>query len=144
MKAQSLLLYAAFAGLIGVVILLFYPYPGQKELMIQTENEQSQTQQAPDPQSMSPQYGDLSEQQIKVADRAIMELLNAGKELNPSMITVLNVDQKEYPDASLGCQKGRALSAQVVTLGYQVILVAQGVSYDYRLDMGETVMLCEK
>lgn len=140
MKKHTIFLYAAFVGLIGLVILLFFPYPE-----VTTSTEVGQEEQLPpgtENQSMSPQYGDLSDEQIQVADRAIMDLLNSGEGLNPSMVTVQSVEQQEFSDASLGCPQPDQMYAQVVTAGYKVILEAQGQTYDYRLDNTETVVQC--
>lgn len=142
MKKQTIFLYAAFVGLIGVVILLFFPYPE-----VETATEVGQQEQLPpnsDNQSMNPQYGDLTQEQIQVADRAIMDLLNSGEGLNPSMVTVQSVEQQEFSDASLGCPQPDQMYAQVVTPGYKVMLEAQGQTYDYRLDTGETVIRCDQ
>ncbi|MBP9690997.1 hypothetical protein KBD81_02855 [Candidatus Woesebacteria bacterium] len=142
MKTRTFFLYAAFAGLIGVVILLFFPYPGQQELM--NEKTLTPAPQAQDAQNMSPQYGDLPEEQIAVADRAIMDLLNTGEGLNPSMVSVVSVEAQEFGDSSLGCPVAGTNYSQVITPGYKVMLTAQGEMYDYRLDMGESTILCEQ
>lgn len=142
MKKHTIFLYAAFVGLIGIVILLFFPYPE-----VEKSAEIGQEEQLPpsaENQTMNPQYGDLSDDQIQVADRAIMDLLNAGEGLNPSMVTVQSVEQQEFPDASLGCPQPDQMYAQVVTSGYKVVLEAQGQTYDYRLDEGETVIQCNQ
>jgi hypothetical protein len=60
------------------------------------------------------------------------------------VVTVLSVETQEYGDSSLGCPVAGTNYSQVITPGYKVILTAQGKMYDYRLDMGESVVLCEK
>lgn len=47
-----------------------------------------------------------------------------------------------YNDASLGCPQEGVMAAQVVTIGYQVILSYQGTIYDYRADQAGNLFLC--
>ena len=138
MKLKTILLYVTFIALIAVVILMFMPYPGQEELMNQ-EQAPVETQ-----QNFNPQYGDLTDEQIAIADRAIGDLLNSVEGINPSMVTVSNFQAEQYPDASLGCPQEGTSYAQVETPGYQVMLEAAGKTYDYRLDTKEAVVMCQK
>ena len=63
-------------------------------------------------------------------------------------ITVEDLDgwqwsQTNYPDSSLGCPQPGEVYTQVVTSGYQFLLVYQGQTYDYRVsEDGNTVILC--
>ncbi len=50
--------------------------------------------------------------------------------------------QSVYDDASLGCRLEGVAAAQVVTVGYQIILVHAGSSYDYRADEAGNLFLC--
>lgn len=95
------------------------------------------------PGSMNPQYGDLNKEQISVADRAIGKLLNSGDGLNPSMITVVSVEEREFSDSSLGCPQPDMMYTQAIVSGYEVVLEANGQQYDYRIGSGDTVLLCE-
>ncbi|QQS43731.1 hypothetical protein IPM65_06370 [Candidatus Roizmanbacteria bacterium] len=136
MKLRTILLFVTFAALIAVVVLMFMPYPGQDELM--TEEPPVETQ--PD---FNPQYGDLTDEQIAVADRAIGDLLNSVEGLNPSMIAVKSFETREYGSTALDCPQEGQMYAEVITPGYQIVLEAQGEEYDYRLDTNESVIMCQ-
>lgn len=93
---------------------------------------------------MNPDYGELTEDQIQIADRAIGDLLNSSDGITPGMITVKSFEEQEFEDASLGCPQEGESYAQVVTPGYQITLEAQGEEYDYRVaEDSETVLLCD-
>ncbi|MBS3754046.1 MAG: hypothetical protein KGY46_11775 [Anaerolineales bacterium] len=51
-------------------------------------------------------------------------------------ISVVSAEAKNWSDASLGCPEEGMMYAQVLTPGYQIILLANGVEYDYRTDQG--------
>ena len=52
-------------------------------------------------------------------------------------------DQVIYPNPSLGCPQPGLYYAQVVTPGYQIVLVYNGTTYDYRASQtGSGVILC--
>lgn len=138
MKSKTILLYLTFVTLIALVVLMFMPYPGQDELMRQERSTPAIEE------NLSPQYGNLTDDQIAIADRAIGDLLNSVEGITPSMIAVKQFEPKEFGDASLGCPMPGQNYAQVISPGYQVILEAGGQEYDYRLDMSEAVLLCEK
>jgi hypothetical protein len=57
-------------------------------------------------------------------------------------IAVVSVEATKWPDASLGCPEEGMMYAQVITPGYQILLSAEGETYDYRTDM-HRVRLCE-
>ena len=97
-----------------------------------------------DPAGFNPNYGDLTEEQIKIVDIAVGNLLNNSEGITPPMISVINFEEKEFSDASLGCPQEGMSYAQVITPGYQVILEAQGNEYDYRLTDEKNIILCEK
>lgn len=59
-------------------------------------------------------------------------------------IQVEKVVEKEWGDASLGCPTEGMVYIQLVTPGYQIILNANGQTYDYRSDLERRVELCAK
>ncbi len=59
-----------------------------------------------------------------------------------SAITVVTVEEVEWPDASLGCPQPGHVYAQVVTPGYRVTLAVGGQQYDYHTDRAEHVIRC--
>jgi hypothetical protein len=62
--------------------------------------------------------------------------------LDPSAISVLKVEARQWPDASLGCPKPNALYAKVITPGYEILLQAGGQQLSYHTDSGRRVELC--
>ena len=126
-----------FAVLLVVVVLMFMPYPGQDEL---TSTDQPPVE---TPQDFNPQYADLTDEQIGIADRAIGDLLNSVEGLNPSMIAVTGFEPREFSSTALDCPQEGVMYAEVITPGYQILLEAQGQEYDYRLDTQEAVIMCQ-
>lgn len=57
-------------------------------------------------------------------------------------ITVVEAKQVTWPDASLGCPAPDKMYAQVLTDGIQVVLQANGQTYDYRGRTPADVFLC--
>lgn len=52
--------------------------------------------------------------------------------VSESQIAVNSVEQNEFPDAALGAPIEDEMSAQVVTSGWRVRLIANGQTYEYR------------
>jgi len=52
----------------------------------------------------------------------------------PDQITVLNFEMVDFPDACLGAPKPEEACVQVITQGLRVLLVAQGLLYEYHTD----------
>ena len=59
-----------------------------------------------------------------------------------SAITVVNVEDVQWADASLGCPQPGHVYAQVVTPGYRVILAVGGQQYDYHTDRAGHIVRC--
>lgn len=59
-------------------------------------------------------------------------------------IQVVEFEAVEWSDASLGCPQPGQMYAQVVTPGYRVVLEADGQTYEYHTDRGNTAVPCEK
>jgi hypothetical protein len=66
----------------------------------------------------------------RLVERASGEL---GQELGiePDQVTLVRVENVEWPDASLGCPKPGMMYAQVITPGYRITLEAQGREYTF-------------
>ena len=82
----------------------------------------------------NPNYQDLTEDQIKIADAAIGEFLNSGRGARPSDVTVLSVTNETYPDASLGCPVDGESYAQVETAGHNVLLIVGQQLFEYHIN----------
>ena len=97
-----------------------------------------------DPIQNQPDYGQLTEEQKTVADRAIGNLLNIPDlNITPEQVGVVKVTEESFSDTSLGCAKEDMVYLQVITPGYKVLLKVDGTTYDYRLDQAEQIVLCE-
>jgi len=94
--------------------------------------------------SFNPDYGELTAEQIKIADIAVGKLLNGTEGVTPPMIKVKSFEAKQFGNTSLGCPEEGKMYAEVITPGYQVVLEAQGKEYDYRLTGEKDIILCEQ
>ncbi len=84
----------------------------------------------------------LSPEGRQLLNRARQEVAQKAG-VDPTEVTVVQVESVDWPDSSLGCpEPGRAYS-QVVTPGYRFLLQAKGQSYDYHTDMGYRLVLCQ-
>lgn len=61
--------------------------------------------------------------------------------VDPSVVSVLKVEARDWPNASLGCPKPDELYAQVITPGYEILLQAGGQQFGYHTDRAR-VELC--
>ena len=67
----------------------------------------------------------------------------AGKTLALDDLSSWQWEQKNFPDTSLGCPKPGLSYPQVITNGYQILLIYEGVTYDYRVSADRsTLFLC--
>jgi hypothetical protein len=96
------------------------------------------------PGSMNPGYGELTPEQISIADIAIGKLLNSSQGITPPMITVKSFEAVDFPNSGLGCPKDGVMYSEVITPGHKVVLEAQGNVYDFRVASAENVVLCEQ
>ncbi len=67
------------------------------------------------------------------AELAITDL---AKRLNIDAggVEVVDIDDKDFPDMSLGAAVDGEMSAQMISSGWQITLVADGEKYEYRAD----------
>lgn len=143
MKKENIFLVLGIVTIIGFFVLAFY-YMQQPPEPQQTAATPTPSIQMPQDGNFNPNYGDLSEDEIQIADMAIGKLLNSVDGITPPMIIVHDVIAQDFSDTSLGCPKPDQMYAQVITPGYQVILEVQGTQYDYRLTDQDNVILCEQ
>ncbi len=143
MKKEDIFLVLGIITLIGFFIGTFYLMQMPPEEEATTNTPQQQISLPPQDGNFNPNYGELTEDQIQIADIAIGNLLNSSEGVTPPMITVQSFEAQQFPNAALGCPQEGQMYAEVVTDGYQVILEAQGQTYDYRLTDQENVILCE-
>jgi hypothetical protein len=64
--------------------------------------------------------------------------------VDPSAVTVVSSEVRNWPDGSLGCPRRGFMYTQVITPGYRLVLEAGGTTYDYRGSLrGAEASLCE-
>lgn len=59
-----------------------------------------------------------------------------------SSIEVISVEEKDFPDTSLGAPTEDEISSQIITKGWQIRLGSTGRIYEYRADENH-LRLCE-
>ncbi|MBC8161846.1 MAG: hypothetical protein H7Z42_11560 [Roseiflexaceae bacterium] len=65
------------------------------------------------------------------------------KGLDVAAITVVDVQEQQWNDSSLGCAQPDTAYMQVITPGYLITLEAAGSTYAYHTDTDARVVLCE-
>ncbi len=75
---------------------------------------------------------------------ALADLSNrAGIQLTLNDLTSWRWELNQYPDASLGCPQEGQVYAQALTMGYRIIFVYAGATFDYRAtESGSNLFLC--
>lgn len=74
-------------------------------------------------------------------DMALADLAQKLK-LAPDLMTVVNIQETNFSDTSLGCPVKNRMYAQVITPGFIIELLAQSHSYIYHAGLN-TVVSCE-
>jgi hypothetical protein len=64
--------------------------------------------------------------------------------VSSAQIVVVQDQQVEWNDGSLGCPKAGEFYTQAIVPGYWILLEAAGTQYDYRAGSGGSFLLCER
>ena len=72
------------------------------------------------------------------AQQVAAEALNVA----PESVTVLEMEEVDWPDASLGCPQPDMMYAQVITPGYKATVEIEGETYDVHLDASGRGVVC--
>ncbi|MEI2688454.1 MAG: hypothetical protein V9H69_01580 [Anaerolineae bacterium] len=100
---------------------------------------------APDPAFQSPAQpepaADSATRERGLAQPAIDDL-SSRLAVASENIAVIEINEMDWPDASLGCPAPDMAYAQVITPGAQVILESGGQTYDYRGRTLNDLFLC--
>lgn len=75
-------------------------------------------------------------------DAAVADLARRLR-LDPTVVTVVSVEQVTWRDASAGCPEPGMMYAQVLTDGARIILEAAGTRYVYHSTATRRPFLCE-
>lgn len=82
----------------------------------------------------TPSLGNIPSEASNAVEAAIEKLADQlGVDL--SSVTVVSVEQKDWPDACLGAAGPEEMCAQVITPGYLVVLEVNGARYEVRTDL---------
>jgi hypothetical protein len=87
---------------------------------------------------VKPQDG--AEQVVQLAREDLAQRLGQA----PESIRLVSTEPVEWHDASLDCPRPNTKYVQVITPGFNVVLEAEGRTYQYHTDAGRVVVLCEK
>jgi hypothetical protein len=60
----------------------------------------------------------------------------------PSEVQVVDVEEADWPDTSLGCPEPGTMYAQVITPGYELVLACRDRRFVYHSDMEERIVFC--
>jgi len=77
------------------------------------------------------------------ATAAAVAELAARLDLTEDAITIVSVDDVQWPDACLGVSQPDVACAEVITAGYRIILEVTGQTYEYHTDGGSRAVLAE-
>lgn len=72
----------------------------------------------------------------------VIQDLSSRLGVPPAAIEVQSAEQTDWPNSSLGCPFPGYNYADVITPGYQITLVALGISYIYHTDSSSIFVLC--
>ena len=78
-----------------------------------------------------------------LVQKAVADLM-ARLAVPVTAVKVVSVDQKMWPDSSIGCPKPGQAYLTVIVPGHQIILEASGKKFDYHTDDQGAVFLCEQ
>ena len=84
----------------------------------------------------------LDEIQMQLATR-IIEQVAEELQMSPSAVTLVDVEEVEWPDASLGCPVYGEAYAQMITSGYRMQLEVEGDRYVYHTSNRPTSRLVQ-
>ena len=76
------------------------------------------------------------------AEQAAQDVAAEALGVAPEDVTVLEIESREYPDASLGCPQPDMMYAQMLTSGYQATVEVDGETYDLRMDTKGNGFIC--
>lgn len=84
------------------------------------------------------------------SDPALQRLIEKAKtdltgrlSVSATQIELVNATEVEWSDSSLGCPQPGMNYLQVITPGYQILLLVAGQQYDYHTNKQDLVVYCE-
>jgi hypothetical protein len=82
--------------------------------------------------------GFTKESAVERAKQDLSERISLGE---TASIKELSVSEKDFPDMSLGAPIDGEMSAQMIASGWEILLGAEGNTYEYRADKGQLRMV---
>ena len=82
------------------------------------------------------------ESSISAAEQAAKDIAADELTVEPNDVTVLEVQSREWPDASLGCPQPDMMYAQMLTSGYIATVEIDGETYDVHMDTNGNGFVC--
>jgi len=101
-------------------------------------------QSTPKPSPLTPSTSPVPIQpaEADAAVRAATNDLAARLKISPENVQVVSVQAMDWPDTSLGCPQPGMFYAQVITLGYRIVLSAGRDQVEYHADKKGRVVTC--
>ena len=78
------------------------------------------------------------ESAVERAKQDLSERIRLGE---TASIKEISVTDKDFPDMSLGAAVDGEMSAQMIASGWEILLGAEGNTYEYRADRGQLRMV---
>jgi hypothetical protein len=78
-----------------------------------------------------------------IVSRAVQQLVETLS-CDEQAVQVVNVEETEWSDSSLGCPKPGMMYMQVITPGYRVTLEHDGQRYIFHTDRSQRVVRCDQ
>jgi hypothetical protein len=87
----------------------------------------------------------LPEEQTEQARNAAIAHLSATTGIAQGAITVVSIEEREWPSSALGCPEPGMMYLEVITPGYLIVLEAEGETFNVHTDTeGTNVIVCEE
>ena len=94
---------------------------------------------APEAEKSSP----MSDTQAPNAtEQAVQEVTAEALNVDPETVTVLEMEEVDWSDSSLGCPQPGMMYAQVITPGYKATVEVDGETYDVHMDASGRGVVC--
>lgn len=100
---------------------------------LDADDQSGEAVEMPEPGRPKPQIAMVSQAKQDLAERL---------GIDEDDVEVVEVEEMQWSDSSLGCPASDGQYLQVITLGFRITLSAQSEAYNYHTDTGRTVVLC--
>ncbi len=120
---------------IGMPTTFSSPVPGS--------TQPGQSTPKPSPLTLSTSPAPIQPAEAEPAVRAAITDLAARLKISPDSVQVVSVQATDWPDTSLGCPQPGMFYAQVITLGYRIVLSAEGNQVEYHADKKGRAVTCK-